>query len=72
MKKIKERFLCVYLVMCMTIYGSGITNYSGCFADAAVTGSGVRVYGSLPAANDILVQSIVITGGIGVTYEGLH
>jgi hypothetical protein len=56
----------------MTIYGSGITNYSGCFADAAVTGSGVRVYGSLPAANEILVQSIVITGGIGVTYEGLH
>jgi len=58
----------------ITIYSGGITNYTGCFSDTAISGDGVRVYGSTSADNEALVQNIAGTAGTGssVTYEGLH
>lgn len=63
---------CRNLTGSMTIYGSGITNYSGCFSNAATIGSGIIVFGSSLADNGLLVTNIVATGGSGVSYGGIR
>jgi len=63
---------CHNLTGSMTIYADGVTNYTDCFKNAVIYGSGLSVWGSSKASNGVLVNNIAATGGSGVTYGGLR